>query len=115
MGQTVVNVRLTEASRVTGFALAPVLVDAVLALGAIATGVAEALVDVVLAVDTCRSLGTDALVAVDEVLAGAPVLAGRRGTLVDLRLAQKSRVSCVAHASEGVVPVQTGSLSTGRG
>lgn len=72
---------------------AVVLVDAVDAFGPVPTGVGHALVDVDLAVRARRAGSATALVPVDQVLARAAVLAGRGCALVQLVLAQQSRVA----------------------
>lgn len=99
---------------VSWLTLAAVLVDAVLALGTVATRVAEALIDVVLTVDSGRAIWTLTFVAVDEVLARPLVLAWKRAALIDFRLTQKTRVPWVAHAVEGVVAIYTRSVAAWR-
>lgn len=99
---------------VSWLTLAAVLVDAVLALGTVATWVAEALVDVVLTVDSGRAIWTLTFVAVDEVLARPLVLAWKRAALIYFRLTQKTRVPWVAHAVEGVVAINARSVAAWR-
>lgn len=68
--------------------------DAILAGGPVETRVRFTVVDVVLAVLPCEAgIGAIALVAVDEIDAGASVEAGTGLAFVDVRLALKSRVA----------------------
>ena len=80
-------------SGVSGQTVAGVAVDAVHAGGAIAAGIAETFVDVVLAVAARRPRLAAALVAADQVLAVAPELARIRLAFVDLRLQNNCEIN----------------------
>lgn len=82
-----------------------VLVDSVDALRSVPTGIGHAFVYVYLAVGARRASSTATLVPVDQILARAAVLAGRRSALVQLVLAQQPRVAGMAGARERVLAV----------
>ena len=96
---------------VTKFTLTAVLIDAIFALGTIAAGVTETLVDVVLTVDSGSTIGTITFVAVDKVLACSLVLTWGGAAFINFSLTQKAGVSRMTHAVERVVPVDAFSLS----
>lgn len=83
------------------------LVDSVDALRPVPTGVGHALVDVDLAVGARCASSATALVPVDQVLTRTTVLAGRGCALVQLVLAQKSRVTRMTGTRERVLAVDT--------
>lgn len=83
------------------------LVDSVDAFGSVPTRVRHALVNVYLAVRTGRTGPTTALISVYQILARAAVLTGRGRALVQLVLAQQSRVARVTRTSERVLAVDT--------
>lgn len=76
-------------------------------LGAIATWIAVALVDVNLAVRTCGARLAATLVTVDEVLTDSSKLARVALTLVDLCLAQVTSETWMTVACERVLTIDT--------
>ena len=95
-------------------AVASVAIDAVDASGAIAAGIAKALVDIVLAIAARSPRLAAALIAADEIFAMTTKLARIRLAFVDLRLAQESVVSGVALARERIDAVDAISVMAGR-
>ena len=95
--------------------LTAVFVDTIFTLGTIAAGIAEAFVDVVLAVHSSRAIGTVTLITIDEVLARPFVLTRRGAALINFCLTQEACVTRVTHAVKGVVPINACSLTAGRG
>jgi len=83
------------------------LIDSVDALRPVPTGVGHALVNVDLAVGARCAGSATALVPVDQVLTRTTVLAGRGCALVQLVLAQESRITRMTGARERVLAVDT--------
>ena len=94
--------------------LARVPVDAVETSRAITARVAEALIDVMLAVEACSARGTLTLIPIYEVLAESAIEARTSSTLVYLSLAVQPRVAGEAVAGVGVVAIPAAAVVTGR-
>ena len=106
----IVLVNLAEHPGSSRDARAAVIVDQVVAGGAVLTRRVRAFIDVKLTVDPLEAGPTATLVAVDVIDTRCPVMARSRVTFIDLRLAVRAFIAALTPTTMGISKICTRSV-----